>query len=679
MKTPLIVFIAVLFLISQLPAQDIPTVRFKKVSDEEMNMNVYEPDTTARAVILFDNGQSNLTYNVSKNSFILEYERFVRIKILKQEGTSWGNFLIPLYSSGQNKEQTGVLDGATFNLEGGKTEKTELKKESIFQERENKFWEVVKISMPAVKVGSVIDLRYTITSPLIWNLHTWKFQYTIPVKWSQYEVIFPEYFTYNQSSLGYHSLFSQNHSTKNVSINFTTKTSSNDAGNPGGNNFENQKISYIANTFNYAAREVPAIKEEPYLTTLENFTTRMKFELASTDFTRIGGKYKAYTNSWDDIVNELLDDEDFGGQIKSGNSVEDIVNNLTTGKSTEMDKAIAIYDYIQHNMKWNDVKNFMTSRSLKKSLAEKNGNSADINLLLLTMLRKSGISADPVLLSTRDHGLLSPVFATLTDCNYVIAKAMIDGNPVLFDATEPDLPAGMIPFRCLNGNGVRILKESPEEVSLTNTASGKTTTITAELKDGKLAGKIVSRLTGLNAFNFREEVKKAGGAQEHFDKLKNKTADLQYLDFSYANLDSIYLQIEKNYTVENDQTAESENEILYINPILSERLQKNPFSSPSREYPVDFGNSFYEYYVLDLKVPEGYMVEELPQKKMFALGAKAGLYSYQAAEMNGRIIVSTRFKIEKPLFLPEEYNSLKSFFDLVVAKESEQIIFKKIN
>jgi hypothetical protein len=46
--------------------------------------------------------------------------------------------------------------------------------------------------------------------------------------------------------------------------------------------------------------------------------------------------------------------------------------------------------------------------------------------------------------------------------------------------------------------------------------------------------------------------------------------------------------------------------------------------------------------------------------------------------MDNRIILNLRFSIDKSLFLPEEYKNLKEFFDLIVAKEAEQIVLKKL-
>ena len=564
-------------------------------------------------------------------------------------------------------------------MEGGKAEKSTLKKESIFKERENKFWENVKLSMPKVKVGSVIDLRYKISSPLLWNLQSWKFQYTIPVKWSQYEVRIPEYFNYNQSMMGYHSLCKQDKSSKNEKISYTESSTTGGSALQGGGMRQQSfgSIDYQSNISFYAAKDIPAIKEEPYVSTLENYVSKIKFELASTDFTKIRGNFKSYTNSWTNIVTELLDDADFGNVIRADNFSEDIAKQLTSVKTTE-DKVTAIYNHVKNTMKWDETNAVNPSKPLKKSYAEKKGNSADINLTLLVMLRNAGITADPVLLSTRKHGILSPSNPTLSDFNYVIVRVMVDQAPMLLDATEPNLPAGSIPFRCLNGKGILIRKDAPEDIPLKNIAARTTTSVSLEYVDGKLSGTVSSKLSGEDAYDFREGVKKAGGSKDYFEKLKNNTTGIQYIDFKYANLDSINFGVDRIYTFHLENAVEGDDAILYINPILVDRHLKNPFSTPTRVYPVDFGYGSISSYIFSFKVPEGYQVEELPKKMSIALGEKDGAYTYQAANVNGVITINTRFRIDKTLFLPSEYEDLRKFYDMIVAKEAEQIILKKI-
>ena len=677
--TKITILLMVAFMLSvRLVAQDAsegPKVRFEKVSEEELAMKTYSNDTTAEAVILYDDGSSYVKYEVEKG-FVLTFERFVRIKILKQGGVDWGNFSIALYSYNSNREEMTSAKGTTFNLENGKTVKSELKKDAIFRERQNKYYETVRLSMPSVKVGSVIDLKYRISTELTWNLQTWKFQYKIPVKWSQYHVVYPEYFTYNHSSLGYHRLLYNKTDQRNETISYTTRGDDSNV-RVGVSPTENHNITYMAKVFDYAVKDVPAMKSEPYLTTLDNYTTQVKFELANSNFTQVGGSFKNYTTSWMDVARQLKESENFGLQLKGNGFADDAVSELIKGIADDQKKLEIIYNHVQKAMKWDGRKTIFTDKSLKKAYSDKTGNSAEINLLLTVMLNKAGISANPVILSTRENGILLMTNASISDCNYVIVQAIVNGKPILLDATESNLQAGAIPFRCLNGDGHLIKGEETQVVPLVNLQSMESIVVELGIKDGKMTGSINKKVAGLSALNFRESVKTAGGQKEHFDKLKNSSVDLDYIDYKYNNLDSLNLPVYLNYKFAMKEGQESDAGIIYIDPILFDRQKNNPFTSPTREYPVDFGLPFSQVYNLQLTIPEGYSVEELPKNNSILLPEKGGKFQYQVSQVGNKIVLNFRFSIDKALFIPSEYKNLQEFYNLVINKQAEQIILKK--
>ena len=675
-KLPLL-FLIVFTLYVRLSAQEAPKVRFEKVSDEELSMKTYPNDTTAEAVILFDDGSSYVKYE-PEQGFMLTFERFVRIKVLKQSGVNWGNFYISLYSNGNNRENLLQVKGTTINAENGKVVKAELKKESIFRERENKYWEAVRVSMPSVKVGSIIDLRYSIKTNLTWNLRSWKFQYTIPVKWSQYRVVYPEYYTYNHSWTGYHQLLYNRKSQMDETINYTDKVETRQSGSTAILTEKvSRNISYSTKIFEYAANDVPAIIAEPFLTALDNFTSQLKFELASVNFLQVGGKLESFTNTWNDIAKQLKEDENFGLLLKSDNFTDKIVPKLTAGITDNMEKLNVIYNHIQQTMKWDGFKSVYAQKSLKKAYTDRTGNASDINLLLTLFLNKAGISANPVILSTRPNGILSVSHPSLSDCNYVVTRAVVGDKAVLLDATEANLPAGFLPFRCLNGEGHMIFDETSEVVPLNNLRSNENTIVKLEIKDGKISGNIVVRKTGLNAFNFREGVKAAGGKKEYFDKLKNSSTDIDYLEYQYNKLDSLNQPLQLDYKISLREGVENDKEVLYIDPVVIGRQKDNPFTIPTREYPVDFGVSFTENYNLQLTIPEGYTVDELPQAKSVNMPNKSGQFLYQISRLENKIILNYRISIDKSVFLPAEYQALKAFYNTVINKEAEQIILKK--
>lgn len=113
-------------------------IKFGKISKEEIEMNHYNMDTTAKAAVLYDAGyfrSSNFTFT-----------RHLRIKIFDHGGTGFGNFVI-------QAPDKSFIKGITFNLEGGTVSETKLTNDHIYLERIIEDFELYKIFFPNVKPG----------------------------------------------------------------------------------------------------------------------------------------------------------------------------------------------------------------------------------------------------------------------------------------------------------------------------------------------------------------------------------------------------------------------------------------------------------------------------------------------------------------------------------------------
>ena len=107
-------------------------------------------------------------------------------------------------------------------------------------------------------------------------------------------------------------------------------------------------------------------------------------------------------STWEAVAKELLDDEDFGAQLKKDNSwLNDIMPMATHNATSTLDKAKNIYAWVRDNFTCTNYNRKYLEQPLKNILKNKSGSEAEINLLLTAMLRKAGITADPVMLSTR--------------------------------------------------------------------------------------------------------------------------------------------------------------------------------------------------------------------------------------------------------------------------------------
>src|SRR5690606_31665583 len=113
----------------------------------------------------------------------------------------------------------------------------------------------------------------------------------------------------------------------------------------------------------------------------------------------------------------------------------------------------AVFAYIKDRIKWNNYLGKYSEKDVKKALEARSGNIGDINLALISALNAAGFNPDAVILSTRQNGVVGDLYPVITEFDYVIAKLNIGGTDYLLDASEPLLPFGLLPMRCLNGKG----------------------------------------------------------------------------------------------------------------------------------------------------------------------------------------------------------------------------------
>lgn len=636
--------------------------KFGKIDISELTNMTCPIDSNAEAYVIADIGRMYYQYN-DNSGFQLVFERKVRIKFIKNTSFEFATFRIPLYNWGTS-ENTSSLKGFTYNLENGEVVKTKLTKESQFEEKITKWRKDIKVTFPNLKEGSVIDFQYSIYSDYIFNVRNWNFQKYIPTLYSEYTFEKPEYFVFKQFSTGFVPLKVENEqSTGTIGFN-------------NGNSYNT--ISYQIFVTKFSGSNIPAFREEKYISSPENYLSGVDLELQSIMMPR--QPIKNYTKDWKSITEELLDDEDFGNQISKGGFIEDTALSLK-GQLTDK-KAIAqkIYSHIQARMKWDGGTRIFCNNSIKDAYKNSTGNVAEINLLLVAMLRKAGLNAYPVISSTRDNGMVLMLYPILSKFNYVVAGVEIDGKVTLLDATDPYINFGMTPYRCLNGQGYIIDKTVGRDINFSPQGNYNVITLN-QLKlnsNGEFTGNIQKTYKAYAAAAKRNTVKSFKNNDEYLKKFQDEHQGLSVDSFEIKDLDSLAkpcLITYKNVTISNK--ADLTDSIISFNPMLYEQTDENPFKSKERKYPVDYGYGYDDNYIVQIEMPEGYKVDELPKPYSMSLPDNAGKFTYNISEANGKIQLARRFIISKTIFIENEYSQLKEFYKQMIEKEAQMIVLRK--
>ena len=345
-----------------------------------------------------------------------------------------------------------------------------------------------------------------------------------------------------------------------------------------------------------------------------------------------------------------------------------------------MEKAKAIYAYIQKWFKWNGYIGIGSENGIKKALELHSGGIADINLSLIAALNSAGINTEAVLLSTRDHGIANDLYPALNDFNYVIAKVNIGDKSYLLDATDQLLAFGMLPLPCLNGRGRVFSLDKPSYWSDIVTQQRENSTYTYDLTlqdDGKLKGTIVHYSSGYRGYLKRTEIKKFNSVDEYVETWGEKQPKLKILKSSVTNLDSLEMAVSETYEVELNVYDNLNHDRLRFSPYILNWITTNPFKLASRDYPVDWGMPSDERYILTVHLPAQYAIENPPQNIAFAMPNNGGRFLTSFDANGGTFIFSHVTQFNKSIYDTNEYPYLKELYNKIISSEKAELVFKK--
>jgi hypothetical protein len=350
---------------------------------------------------------------------------------------------------------------------------------------------------------------------------------------------------------------------------------------------------------------------------------------------------------------------------------------LLAGAATEEEKAKRVYDYVRDNIACTDHEALYASQQLKNVLKTKNGNVADINLLLTAMLIDAGIKADPVMLSTRDHGYTYALYPVIDRFNYIITKAAIGGKTIYLDASQPRLGFGRLLPGCYNGHA-RVVDTEATQVSL-DADSLKEKKLTALFigsdEKGKLIGSMSHKPGYFESYTIRKKIKDLGKDAFFKEIKKGFGSDIEIEDPKIDSLSKYDMPLAINYKFTLNLDKE---DIIYLNPMFGEGYKENYFKSAERKYPVEMPYTIDETYLATIEVPEGYEVDELPKSMRVKLNEEGeGMFEYLLTHSGRTISMRSRVQLSRAFFAPEEYDLLREFFNMIVNKHKEQIVFKK--
>jgi len=652
-----ILFLIVLHICILATAQEQYSHDYGKITGYELKMSEFENDKDAEAVVIYEYGH-NFFQGDNDRGFLLHKKRNIKIKILKESGIKYAEFEIPYHVESNNWEEVSGIKATTYNLADGQVKKTDLDKKNIYEEQLRNNLRLKKFALPDVKVGSVIELEYTIITPYFENMGKWNFQKKIPVIYSKLKYNAIPYYEYTYLLTGVNKIDEYNSYVRTGDIYFG-------------------RLKYKEMIYEFGMKDIPAFKDEEFITSDNDYMISLSFQISKIYHPQGGSK--SYVSTWPELCDNLLKDDDFGKYMKaSEKEAKKILPGLNLSNKTTLEKTEIITQYVKSMYNWDRYYARYTSGKLSDFLKQKTGNVAEINLFLTGLLKAEKIDANPVLISTRKNGAIRKSHPFKHFFNYVITEVNIDGKKYFLDATVSLLSFNELPERCINVEGLVIKPKSEEWVETiqkTGELTEKNILIKPVPEQNYLEVNLENISHGYDAYLDRAMY--IGSERSGIDKNENlikHIKDIYNIDdpenLDVRNFEDIKMPFIYSFSCRS--AMEKIPGKIFINPFCNLSIKENPFKQTKRTLPIDLVFIRSRKFKSSIEIPEGYKIEHLPEPKNY--DTRLALVSYKIEQSADKIEVEAEYTLKQNVYEAKDYIQLKELFNAIIKQFSEMII-----
>jgi hypothetical protein len=422
----------------------------------------------------------------------------------------------------------------------------------------------------------------------------------------------------------------------------------------------------------FEMKDIPGLRDEAYSTAYRDYLQSVGFQLSS--YNSHGAEIK-YSNNWKELNRDFMSERDFYGQIKKNLPTLAPLKTVWVNHTDAYDRMKFIYDYVRQNYSWDEIYSLYAGASLKSVIEKKRGNSAELNLLLINLLKDADLEVYPLLVSERDHGRVDTAFSMISQFDKVVAYVNIDNKSYVLDATDPYTPANMIPSKLLNTVGFLVDKKNFGFVHLEDNRNRRIRVI--NLNNTINADGIVNGKGTIDLASYARVAK-----AEQYNSNKQKYLDQFTAFFQGATIDSFKISgldadtAILHHEISFNYPAGKSGSYYLVNCNLFTDFENNPFIADYRFTDIDFGTRYTYLLTGNLTVPDKFVLDALP-KNMTLKTADNTLLAGREINKNGNNIeIKMRIEFFKSKYSADDYFIIKDFFAKMIDMLNEPIVLK---
>ncbi len=376
-------------------------------------------------------------------------------------------------------------------------------------------------------------------------------------------------------------------------------------------------------------------------------------------------------------------------------TIRRVVDQITLSNDSQQERIARIYNYVQNEIRnigshqsndpETEASEYKKNGTADQTLKRRYGTPREINRLFISMLRAAKMDARVAELTTRDENFFHRSFPDAFQFNSeVTAVVAPDGSMQFFDPGTPYCPMGMLSWEkeattalVYDARQLRFAETPLSEAALNR--EERVITV-APYGDGKVDVKVESRIAGQRAIELRNEVidltpddrrkRFASPVHELFPSATINEPSVAVSDLTNAAAPAV-----TSYSFSVPQFASRAGSRLLLRPALLSHRDESLFASPRRSNQVYLHYPWSESERVVINTPEGFEIEQLPDTVSEDIGAAR--YRATFTRDGNRVIYERSLTVNDILFSPDQYLTLKAFFDRVHQADRAVISFKQ--
>ena len=648
-------------------AQQIPRGNFDewgKITKEELQLKECSFEKNADAMMLLDLGQVFFSKNnptfYAGNRFRITSAYYRRYKVFSEKGIRKADFKHKVKI--QIGEDLKNIKAVCYNLVNGEIVKTELKATDIHSTKSDEYHNEVTFSVPGVKPGSVFEVGYEREQTLAYSLPMWFFTSDIPCLKSSLTVGFLDPLIY------YVHKYVMEGALTETSTPFKTYIDI-----PSGE-FISREISGKAIT--YTVSNLHSFEAEPNTNSIRNYTSWIGFQLNALA-PPLNDRLEL-VNNFQVFAKHTLNDVTFKSSATGAGIPSKYWSGLIKDQMTDEEKAKAIFNFIRENMKWNGYSATGTNRTNASVWKDKTGSNTEINLLLLNTLRQANLTAYPVVVSNRHKGFVIKSYPMMEQYTGIDVMLELDKNrKILLDASEKYLPFGLPAYDQLGTSALVLVDEDSTYWYNVKDRTGtrEHVSIKGEMDEaGLIKGEVEMVYNTYTAQDIIDD-KISGNGGTWSEMLKEEMPSAT-IESSHDSLELANCRFSAKVKFTAQAMVDNDGNIYLSVPTVYGRTS-SPYVNAERGSDLDFGCKSRTDVVMDIKLPDNYVVDSIVPNIRLNMQDSSMTFVYNAESQNGT--VSIRQKIDRVTsFYPvDAYSGFYEFFRKYYTLKQNPVIIKK--